>query len=154
MQPVTLTTPEFAVSPEHDDSAPPEALRVMLVEALVTTLPAASSTFTTGWVARLVPAAAPTGCVVKTSLAAAPTAMLKGLLIAVVSVPSLAVNVYAFPARLTAQPVNVTTPAFSDWVQPERVAPLDPVEGVTASDTVELSIVTGSPFASSTSTTG
>jgi hypothetical protein len=40
--------PETALSPEHEDSTPPETVRVIVVEALVTTLPAASSTFTTG----------------------------------------------------------------------------------------------------------
>jgi hypothetical protein len=61
MQPPTLTTPELAMRPEHDDSAPPEALSVIAVEALVTTLPAASSTFSTGCVARPVPEVPPTG---------------------------------------------------------------------------------------------
>jgi hypothetical protein len=41
-------TPELALRPEHEDNAPPEAERVIVVEALVTTLPAESSTFTTG----------------------------------------------------------------------------------------------------------
>jgi hypothetical protein len=72
VQPVTFTTPELALSPAHEANVPPEALRAIVVEALVTTLPAESSTFTTGWVERVTPEAPETGWVVKTSLVAAP----------------------------------------------------------------------------------
>jgi hypothetical protein len=58
---VTLTTPEIALSPEHEAKVPLEAVSVIAVEALVTTLPAESSTFTTGWVERVAPEAPPTG---------------------------------------------------------------------------------------------
>jgi hypothetical protein len=68
----TCTTPETALSPEHEASVPPEAASAIVVEALVTTLPAESSTFTTGWVEKTAPDAPEVGSVVKTSLAALP----------------------------------------------------------------------------------
>jgi hypothetical protein len=68
----TLTTPELALRPEQEAKVPPEALRVIVVEEFATTLPAESSTLTTGSVARAEPEAPPTGWVVKTSFAAVP----------------------------------------------------------------------------------
>ena len=68
----TFTTPEEAVKPEQEASVPPDAERVMVVVALVTTLPAASSTFTTGWVVSAVPDVPDPGWVVKTNLVAVP----------------------------------------------------------------------------------
>ena len=63
----TFTTPEVAVSPVQAANVPPEAIRVIVVEALATTLPAESSTFTTGWVVKTAPEAPEAGWVVKTS---------------------------------------------------------------------------------------
>jgi hypothetical protein len=68
----TFTTPETALSPEHEASVPPEAVSVIVVEALVTTLPAESSTFMTGWVERIAPEVAEAGWMRKTSLVALP----------------------------------------------------------------------------------
>jgi hypothetical protein len=68
----TFTTPEIALSPEHEARVPLEAVSVIVVEALVTTLPAESSTCTTGWVGSAVPEALPTGWMVKTNLVALP----------------------------------------------------------------------------------
>ena len=57
----------------------------------VTVLPPASCTVTTGWVVHAVPPVPPPGWVVKASLAAAPTVMLKPELAAEVRAPSVAV---------------------------------------------------------------
>jgi hypothetical protein len=81
VQPATFTTPETALSPEHEANAPPETFSVIGVEALVTTLPAESSTFTTGSVERTAPETPEIGWVVKTSLMGAPTITLKLLLV-------------------------------------------------------------------------
>ena len=72
VQPVTVTTPDEAVSPAHEDKVPPEALRVIVAEEVVTTFPLASSTFTTGSVESAEPEAVETGWVVKTNWEAAP----------------------------------------------------------------------------------
>ncbi|HEY5304054.1 MAG TPA: hypothetical protein VIJ86_08355, partial [Acidimicrobiales bacterium] len=68
----TCTTPETALSPVQEANVPPEALRPIVVDALVTTLPAESSTFTTGWVEKAPPETSDIGCVVKTSWLAEP----------------------------------------------------------------------------------
>jgi hypothetical protein len=68
----TLTTPETALSPEHEANVPPEAFSVIVVEALVTTLPAESSTFTTGCVERTAPEAPEAGWMRKTNFVALP----------------------------------------------------------------------------------
>ena len=154
MQPVTFTTPDTALNAAQVANVPPEALSAIVTDELVTTLPAASSTFTTGSVVNAAPEAPATGWVVKTRRVATPMATLKPLLIAVAKAPSLAVTVYPLPARVTAHPENVTTPELSVCVQPESVAPLEPVAGVTASATVDESVVTTLPLASSTLTTG
>ena len=79
---------------------------------LVTVLPPASRTVTTGWVVKTVLAEPPDGCVVKASFAAGPTEMVKLVLAAVVSVPDVAVRVYV-PVLFTAQPANEATPAVA-----------------------------------------
>jgi hypothetical protein len=90
----TFTTPEVALRPEQEAKVPPEALRVMVVVAVVTTLPAESSTLTTGSVARAEPEAPPTGWVVKTNLAADPKEEgEKSELVAVVRPEAEALNV-------------------------------------------------------------
>src|SRR5438477_470 len=66
--------------------------RVMLAVEPVTVLPPASCTVTTGCVAQAVPPVPPPGWVVKASLAAAPTVMLKPELAADVRAPSAAVR--------------------------------------------------------------
>jgi hypothetical protein len=94
LQFVTLTTPETALSPEHEASVPPDALRVIVVEALVTTLPAESSTFTTGCVERTAPEAPAVGWVVKTSLATVPKVEGEKLTLVALAMPlALAVSV-------------------------------------------------------------
>jgi hypothetical protein len=95
-QPAKLTTPEFSV-PEQFDSpdVPPEVMASLTVdESVVTTLPPASSTVTTGWILKAVPAAVGLlGDVVKASCVAAPTDTVMPPLVAGSSVPSLAVRV-------------------------------------------------------------
>jgi hypothetical protein len=53
----TFTTPEVALRPEQEAKVPPEALSVIVVDELVTMLPAESSTSTTGCVVRMEPEA-------------------------------------------------------------------------------------------------
>jgi len=72
VQPVTVTTPDEALSAAQDDNEPPEAARVIVAEDVVTTLPLASSTFTTGFVVNAEPELVETGWVVKTSFVAVP----------------------------------------------------------------------------------
>ena len=75
--------------------APPGAVSVSvtLVVAAVTVLPSASWTATTGCVPRAVPPVPLLGWVVNASLAAAPAVIVKVLLVAEVSDPSVAVRV-------------------------------------------------------------
>ena len=58
---------------------------VTLLESVVTTLPPASSTLTTGCVPKAIPPVEPDGCVVNASCAAGPTVTLNELLVALVS---------------------------------------------------------------------
>jgi len=67
--------------------------RVMELVAVVTVLPPASCTVTPGWVDSADPPVPLPGCVVKASLDAVPTVILKVLLIAWVSVPLVAKSV-------------------------------------------------------------
>jgi hypothetical protein len=63
----TFTTPAAAVKPVQDERMPPVGLRMIEAVDDVTTLPAESSTFTTGWTVRAAPDAPAMGWVVKTS---------------------------------------------------------------------------------------
>jgi hypothetical protein len=83
----------------HVNDAPAVPVPVVIANAIaaelpVTVFPAASCTVTTGCCPNAVPLAAVVlGCVVKASLAAAPTVMLKLLLVADVSPALVAVSV-------------------------------------------------------------
>ena len=68
-------------------------VRVTESDPVVTVLPPASWTVTTGWVAKAMPPVEPEGLVVKASLVAAPTVMVKLVLTALVSPPEVAVSV-------------------------------------------------------------
>ena len=67
--------------------------RVIDEVLVVTVLPPASSTATRGWVGKAVPPRPPVGSVVKPTWVAGPVVMLKGLVVAVARVPSVAVRV-------------------------------------------------------------
>ena len=75
--------------------APPDVVRARVTVAVlvVTVLPPASCTATTGWAAQLELEVPPPGCEVKPSLLAAPTVIVKPLLTAEASAPSVAVSV-------------------------------------------------------------
>jgi hypothetical protein len=93
VQAVTFTIPPEAVSPEHEERIPPEALSVM-VALEVTLLPPESCTRSTGCVEKTEPDSPATGWVVKISLLAPPTPDgEKLLLVDEVRVPKLAVMV-------------------------------------------------------------
>ena len=98
LHPAKVATPELAASGlVVQVRAPPPGLapmaRVTLALEVVTVLPPASWTLTTGWTGNTPPEAAPLGCVVKASLLAGPTVRLNALLVADVSEPSVATRV-------------------------------------------------------------
>ena len=72
---------------------PAEAARVIEAFELVTVLPLASWTVTTGWVVKATPLTAPEGWVVTPNLAAAPGAKVSELVVALVRLPLEAVSV-------------------------------------------------------------
>ena len=146
----TFTTPDVAFNPEHEANVPPEALRVIVVDAVVTTLPAESSTFTTGWVERVVPEAPEPGCVVKTNLVAAPKVTVKVVLVMEEKPVALALSVKLVPTRpAKVQPATFTTPELV--LSPEHEANVPPEA---LSVMVVEAFVTTLPAESSTFTTG
>src|SRR5450631_2180227 len=97
LQPAKVATPEaalvgFAVQVR---AAPAGDVMLRLTKAVlvVTVLPPASWTATTGWAAKAMAPGEPAGLVVKASLVAEPVAMVKLVLTAVVRVPEVAVSV-------------------------------------------------------------
>jgi len=98
LTPLKVATPDVALRGLVDTvREPPPGFvpmaRVMELVAVVIVLPPASCTVTTGWVDRADPPVPLPGCVVKASLDAVPTVILKVLLIAWVSVPLVAISV-------------------------------------------------------------
>ncbi|HEX4529934.1 MAG TPA: hypothetical protein VIA11_10955 [Acidimicrobiia bacterium] len=158
LQPAKVATPEaaafgFAV---HVRVPPPgfvPIVKVIDAELPVTVFPPASCTVTTGCWAHADAAVPPPGCVVNASFAAEPTVMLKVLLVAPVSPPSVAANRYPFPAWSIERPEKVATPLTALTVLvPDSV----PVPGFVpmASVTDDVSEVTVFPKASCTVTFG
>jgi len=97
LHPAKVATPEEAASGlvVHVSVPLPGFVPIASVidaELLVTVLPPASCTFTTGCTAQAVPPVPPPGCVVKASWAADPTVMLNELLVAPVRPVLLAVR--------------------------------------------------------------
>ena len=68
-----MATPLEAFRVAVPPSVPPLAVTSMVADDVVTTLLPTSRTFTTGGVANVAPAPAPTGCVVMDNCVAAPT---------------------------------------------------------------------------------
>jgi len=100
LQPVKEATPKTAFMPfavpvqvRMADPVGGVMLRVTVAPLVVTVLPPASWTVTTGWVANTLFAGAPEGWVVKTSFAAVPAVMVKLVLAALVSAVEVAVRV-------------------------------------------------------------
>jgi hypothetical protein len=94
VQPVTVTTPDEALSPAQDDNEPPEAARVIAAEEVVTTLPLASWISITGSVVNAAPEIPEAGRTMKTNFAAVPAPEgEKVLLVAEVSPLEAAVKV-------------------------------------------------------------
>src|SRR3954469_21085299 len=114
LQPANVATPATAATGlgGHTSVAPAGVVieSVTALALVVTVLPAASWTVTTGCVPNATVLAAPLGWVVNTTLAAGPGVMVKEVLTAGVNVPSVAVSVYV-PALSTLQPAKVATPA-------------------------------------------
>ena len=97
LQPAKVSTPATAVLGfvVHVSVPPPGFVPIAsVIDAVlpVTVLPPASCTVTTGCWAHADPPVPPPGCVVNASFAAAPTVMLKVLLVAPVRAPSDAVS--------------------------------------------------------------
>ncbi len=163
LQRVNDATPLLAatglVHPEN--TAPPVPVaglipKVTLLPSVVTVLPPASSTATTGWVVNAVPPAAPDGGVVNPSFAAEPTLMVK-VVLSTVSVPSLACSLYAVPDALSiAQPVKPATPDDCVSGLPSQVrAPAgSPVPPLMLSVIERCSVVTTLLLVSSIATAG
>ena len=84
-------------------------------EFVVTVLPPASCTVTTGCCPHAEAAPPPPGCVVNATRVAGPTVMLNGALVADVSTPLVAVSVYPVPALSILQPAKVSTPATAGF---------------------------------------
>ena len=97
LQPAKVATPEaaFLGLAVQVRVAPAGVVMVRVTGALlaVTVLPPASWTATTGWVAKAMPPVEPEGPVVKASLVAAPTVMVRLVLTALVSPLAAAVSV-------------------------------------------------------------
>ena len=97
LQPAKVATPEAAALglAVQVRVAPAGVVMVRVTEAalVVTVLPPASWTATTGWVANAMPPVEPEGLVVKASLVAGPTVMVKLALTALVSPLEVAVSV-------------------------------------------------------------
>ena len=94
MQPANAVTPETAAAGLAVQArVPAEAVRVTSAFELVTILPLASRTATTGWVVKATPLTAPEGWVVTASLAAAPKVRVIELVVALVRLPLVAVSV-------------------------------------------------------------
>jgi hypothetical protein len=155
-QPVKVATPEELTLglDEHVRTAPPVGgVTARVTEGpLVTVLPPASWTVTTGCVAKAMLRAVLEGEEVNASLVAVPVLIVNVALTALVSPPAAAVNVYV-PLLPIRQPAKVTTPetALLGFVVQARVAPA----GVVMLRVTEaLPVVTVLPPASWTVTTG
>src|ERR1017187_3064505 len=124
--------------------------------SVVTVLPPASCTVTTGCVVHAVPPVPPVVGVVNASFAAAPSVMLNALLVALVSAPSVAANVYPVPilSIFKALALKLATPATAAFVNVPLNTPPGPALVPIATVTVETSVVTVLPPASCTVTTG
>jgi hypothetical protein len=159
VQPANVTTPEDAATGSAVQLSVAPGVPVPAVmesdtdsDDVVTTSPETSSTVTTGWVANGAPCAEPIGSVPNTSLDAAP-ATVKLELVPDVS-PEVAADTVKLPwvPRDTLQPANVTTPAEAETGFVVQASVPDP-EAI-ASVTDAALVVTTSPEASSTLTTG
>jgi hypothetical protein len=114
LQPTNVATPEtavngFALVQLKTELPGTVIVNVTGLELVVTVLPPASCTFTTGCVAKATLLAASLGCVVNATFVAEPTVIATDELVARVRPGSVAVNVYV-PARSILQPTNVATP--------------------------------------------
>ena len=151
-QPLKVMTPAASccVQPARAPG-PPFAANVTVEESEVTVLPPASSTVTTGSVAKPAPpVAVGDGWVVNARWLATPVPTLKELLVALRASPaSVAVRVYA-PAVSMVQPVKLATPAVVVSEQPERA----PAPVLIARMMGCVSKATVLPPASSIATTG
>ena len=87
---------------------------------------------------------------------AEPAVILKAELVAAVSEPSVAVNVYPVPTRLMLSPEKVATPLEATTVTVPDSAPAEPDDGFVPMATVIVLVlvVTAFPSASSTVTIG
>ena len=98
LQPAKVATPATAVTGLVVQVRVPvpglvPMARVTAEVSVVTVLPPASSTVTCGWVAKAVPPVLLPGAAVKATWVAGPVVMLKGLVVSVARVPSVAVRV-------------------------------------------------------------
>jgi hypothetical protein len=156
LQPTKVATPAtaFVGFAEQARVAPAGVVMVKVTGAplVVTVLPPASWTATTGWLTKATPPVEPEGLVMKANVLAAPAVMVTLSLMAEVTNPSVAVIVYV-PTLSIRHPVKVTTPAtapFGFGVQ----ASVAPAGVVNAKVTELVSVMTVLPLTSWTATTG
>lgn len=122
---------------------------------LVTTLPDASSTFTTGCCAHTAPACPPPGDVVNTNCDAVPKVIEKVVLVPEIDGPDAdALNWYVVPARpVILQPAKVATPAVAFTGFDVHASPVEPGPALIANVTA-VAEFTVLPNVSLTVTTG
>jgi hypothetical protein len=155
-QPAKVATPDEAAMglPVQLSVAPAAVVMLRVTELLpAVVLPPASWIVTMGWLANAIPPVEPDGLVVKASLVADPTVMVKLALTALVSPVAVAVSVYV-PILSILQPENLATPeeVFAGLVEQARVAP--PVGGVMVRVIGITVLVTVVPAASCMATLG
>ena len=116
-RPVKVATPAtatFVAFASTADDEPVARVAVIVGVSLVRTLPAESTTRTTGWVGNATPIATPpTGCVVIDSADAAPTVSVTARSAVGQSAPALNRMVYAPTGPVIIKPENVATPETS-----------------------------------------
>jgi hypothetical protein len=155
-QPAKVATPEEAALGllVQLRMAPAAVVMLRLTELVpAVVLPPESWIATTGWLANAIPPVELDGLVVKASLVADPTVMVKLALTALVSPVAVAVSVYV-PVLSILQPENLATPeeVFAGLAEQARVAP--PVGGVMVRVTEVTVLVTVLPAASCMATLG
>src|SRR3984957_16107510 len=157
-QPVKLAVPAVVVAEQPERTPGPEwIVKAMVLVSVATVLFPASWMVTAGCVTNGLPPMALLACVVNVMCVGSPPLTLNAALVALVSCPSVAESLYPFPTVLIAQPLNVKAPLLSPVDVHVDSVPGPPVVGVPAAIpmvTVEWSVGTGSPAASSTVTTG
>jgi hypothetical protein len=143
VHPATMTTPVIGTRFVHEASEPADETSEIAPGDVVTTLPAESSTFTTGWVVITESDAPATGWVVKANWVGAPGSVGEKLALMIVRAPCWAVRVNGVPTiPAKVQVETVTTPLTGVKFEQSCRTPFDddvsdiaPVDAVTTRPT-------------------